>query len=61
MNRVLLNRTWSTLFIILVGLTVTLFSEKMLIYTRCMRGFMPNLIKKSAMVSKEDLNNRKKN
>ena len=33
------------------GLTVTLFSEKMLIYTRCTCGFMPNSIKKSVTVS----------
>ena len=32
------------LFIILVGL---IFSEKMLISHRCIRGLMPNLIKKS--------------
>ena len=42
---------WSKrLFIILVSPTVTLFSEKMLILTRCIHGFMPNLIKKSVMV-----------
>ena len=35
------------LFIILVNLTVTLFSEKMLISTRCIHGFMSNSIKKS--------------
>ena len=35
----------------LVGLTVTLFSEKMLISTRFIHGFMPNSIKKSVMVS----------
>ena len=35
------------LFIILVSLTMTLFSEKMLISTRCIHGFMSNLIKKS--------------
>ena len=35
------------LFIILVSLTVTLFSEKMLISNRCWYGFMSNLIKKS--------------
>ena len=33
-------------FIILVSLTVTLFSEKMLIFTKCMRGFMSNSIEK---------------
>ena len=30
-----------------VGLTMALFSEKMLISTRCIRGFMSNWIKKS--------------
>ena len=39
------------LFIILVSLTVTLFSEKMLISIRCMHSFMPNLIKKYVTVS----------
>ena len=37
----------SALFIILVGLMVTLSCEKMLISTRCIHGFMSNLIKKS--------------
>ena len=37
----------SALFIILVSLTVTLFSEKMFISTRCIRGFTSNSIKKS--------------
>ena len=37
----------SALFIILVGLTMTRFSEKMLICNRCIHGFMSNLIKKS--------------
>ena len=37
----------SALFIILVSLTMTTFSEKMLISTRCIHGFMSNLIKKS--------------
>ena len=37
----------SALFIILVGLTMTGFSEKMLVSTRCIHGFMSNLIKKS--------------
>ena len=32
---------------ILVKLTVKLFSEKMLISTRCKHGFMSNLIKRS--------------
>ena len=35
------------LFIILVSLTMTWFSEKMLISTRCIHGFMSILIKKS--------------
>ena len=37
----------SALFRSLVGLMMTLFSEKMLISHRCIRGLMPNLIKKS--------------
>ena len=41
----------SALSIILVGLTMTLFSEKMLIFHRCICGLMPNLIKKSWPVS----------
>ena len=40
------------LFIILVSLTMTWFSEKVLISTRCIHGFMSNLIKKSWTVSK---------
>ena len=39
------------LFIILVGLMMTLFSEKMLISNVCISGLMPNLIKKSWTVS----------
>ena len=35
----------------MVSLTVTLFSEKMFISTRCIHGFMPNSIKKSVTVS----------
>ena len=35
------------LFIILVSLKMAWFSEKMLISTRCIHGFMSNLIKKS--------------
>jgi hypothetical protein len=38
----------------MVSLMVTLFSEKMLISTKCIRGFMPNLIKKSVTVFKLD-------
>ena len=41
----------SALFIILVGLTITLFSDKMLISHRCIHGLMSNLIKKSWTVS----------
>ena len=41
----------SALFIILVGLMMTLFSDEMLISNRCIRGLMPNMIKKSWMVS----------
>ena len=39
------------LFIILVSLRMTLFSEKMLISNRWIRGLMSNLIKKSWKVS----------
>ena len=39
------------LFITLVGLTMTWFGEKMLIFNKCRRGLMPNLIKKSWTVS----------
>ena len=37
----------SALFIILVSLKMTLFSEKVLISNRCVSGLMSNLIKKS--------------
>ena len=40
-------RSLTMLFIILVGLTMSLFSDEMLISHRCIRGLMPNLIKKS--------------
>ena len=43
------------LFIILVSLTMTLFSEKVLISSRCISGLMPNLIKKSWTDSTGDL------
>ena len=36
------------LFIILVSLTMTCFSEKMLVSTICIHGFMSNFIKKSS-------------
>ena len=38
--RILQSLRW--LFIILVGLTMTSFSEKMFISNRCLRGLMPN-------------------
>ena len=38
---------------IMVGMMVTLFSEKMLIFHRRIRGLMPNLIKKSWTVSSQ--------
>ena len=41
----------SALFISLVGLMMTLFSEKMRIFHRCIHGLIPNLIKKSWTVS----------
>ena len=43
-------RSLTRLFIILVSLTRSLFSEKMLISNRCISGLMPNLIKKSWIV-----------
>ena len=43
------------LFIILVSLTMTWFSEKMLISTRCIHGFMSKLIKKSWTDSNTDV------
>ena len=47
--RILISLT--RLFIILVSLRMSLFSEKMLISSRCISGLMPNLIKKSWTVS----------
>ena len=44
-------RFLTRLFIILVSLRRSLFSEKMLISNRCISGLMSNLIKKSWMVS----------
>ena len=49
-------RSLTRLFIILVSLTMSLFSEKTLISNRCISGLMPNLIKKSWTVSKPDNN-----
>ena len=47
------NHCFFTNQIILVGLTMTCFSEKFMISYSCIHGFMPNLHKKSWMVSKE--------
>ena len=47
-------QTLRRLFIILLGLTMTLFSDEMLISHRCIHGLMPNLIKKSWTVSTRD-------
>ena len=47
-------QTLRRLFIILVGLTMTWFSEKLLIFNICRCGLMPNLIKKSWTVSSRD-------
>ena len=44
-------KTLRRLLIILVGLTMKWFSEKMPIFNICRRGLMPNLIKKSWTVS----------
>ena len=46
-----LPQFFSALFIILVGLKMTLFRDKMLISHRCIHGLMANLIKKSWTVS----------
>ena len=48
-------RSLTRLFIILVSLTRSLFSENMLISNRCISGLMPNLIKKSWTVSNIDI------
>ena len=45
-------RSLTRFFIILVRLTRSLFSEKMLVSNRCISGSMSNLIKKSWTVSK---------
>ena len=47
--RILQSLTW--LFIILVNLTMSLFSEKNLIFNRCISGLMSNMTKKSWKVS----------
>ena len=43
------------LFIILVSLMMSLFSEKMLIINRCISGSMSNLIEKSWKVSNAEV------
>ena len=48
-------RSLTRLFMILVSLTRSLFSEKMLISNICIHGLMPNLIKKSWTVSNQNL------
>ena len=45
----------SPLFIILVDLVMAISSDKILISHTCIRGLMPNLIKKSWMVSSPDV------
>ena len=44
--------SWIVSLIILVGLTMTCFSEEIMVSYSCIRGFMPDLHKKSWMVSK---------
>jgi hypothetical protein len=44
----------------LVSLTVSLFSEKILIFKRCINGLMSNLIKKSWTVSTTEVMQLKK-
>ena len=45
--KVQILQTLRRLFIILVSMTMTLFSEKVLISNKCIGGLMSNLIKKS--------------
>ena len=49
--KVRILQSLTRLFIILVSLRMSLFSEKMLIFNRCISGLMSNLIKKSWTVS----------
>ena len=42
----------------MICLTMTSFSDKMLISNRCLRDLMPNLIKKSVTVSKGQLTSK---
>ena len=53
--KVQILQTLRRLFIILVGLTMTWFIEKMLIFNICRHGLMPNLIKKSWTVSSKQI------
>ena len=53
--KVRILQSLTRLFIILVSLTMSLFSEKMLIFNRCISGLMSNLIKKSWTVSNIDV------
>ena len=47
------------MFIILVSLMMTLFSEKALISNRCISGLMPKLIKKSLTVANRELDHQR--
>ena len=49
--KVQIFQTLRRLFLILVGLMMTWFSEKMLIFNICRHGLMPNLIKQYWLVS----------
>ena len=49
--KVRILQSFRRLFIILLSLTMTLFSEKMLISNICVHGLMPNLIENSWTVS----------
>ena len=49
--KVRILQSLTRLFIILVSLMMSLFSEKMLIFNRCISGSMSNLIEKSWKVS----------
>ena len=52
--KVRILQSLTRLFIILVSLMMSLFSEKMLIFNRCISGSMSNLIEKSWKVSNLD-------
>ena len=53
--KVRILQSLTRLFIILVSLRMSLFSDKMLIFNRCISGLMSNLIKKSWTVSNQHL------